>query len=85
MIIDPRAKTITLKGKTPKPFRIVSTRKWEPTPPDCWACGQPADNVARITTPSVSTGSIEGPICTACLCIYKNDSQTGGGVEHGNG
>lgn len=70
MIIDPKDRTITLKGKAPAPFRLVSTMK--ATPPDCWGCGQPSDKLAIISTPAVSTGSITVPLCSTCLCIYKN-------------
>lgn len=70
MIIDPKARIITLKNKAPAPFRLVSTRK--ATPPDCYACGQPTDLMAIISTPAVTTGSIIVPLCPTCLCIYKN-------------
>lgn len=70
MIIDPEAKTITLKGKNPAPFRIISTYKAHP--PDCWACGQPTDKMALISTPAVTSNRVEVPLCSTCLCIYKN-------------
>lgn len=79
MIIDPEARTITLKGKQPAPFRLVSTMK--ATPPDCWGCGQPSDKMAIISTRAVSTGSITGPLCSTCLCIYKNGEDTMSEVE----
>ena len=74
MIIDPRARTITLKNKPPAQFKLVST--WKATPPDCWACGQPSDKMAKISTPSVSSNTIDVYMCSTCLCIYKN-----GGVD----
>ena len=73
MIIDPKARTITLAGKQPAPFRLVSTIKAQP---DCWGCGQPSDKMAKISTSAVTTGSINVPMCSTCLCIYNN-----GGVD----
>lgn len=78
MIIDPKARTITFKGKQPAPFRLVSTSIWDPTPPDCMGCRQPTDKMAKISTPAVSTGSIEVPMCSTCLCIYKNEEEVDG-------
>lgn len=72
MIIDPQARTITLKNKPPAPFKLVSTWTWQPVPPDCWGCGQPTDRMAKISTSAVTSNTIDVPFCSTCLCIYKN-------------